>query len=183
MLYSFFITQWYKPSKGDWTEQIKLDLEEFNIPIDLEYISSKSKDSFKKIVKRKSKELALRKLLKSKANHSKMTNLEYDTIQMQNYFLREDVKIEQKRLIFKYRTRMAEFGENFRAGRHTVMCPFCDLHLDSQDLGAKCLIMKTHMKIIGNISDVYSEHISNGTIETIEKISEYRKQNLPIGPK
>ena len=112
-----------------------------------------------------------------------MANLEYDTIEMQNYFLRETVKIDQKRLIFKYRTRMAEYGENFRAGRHTVRCPFCDLHLDSQDLGAKCPIIQTKLRITGNISDIYSRHISNGTIETIEKISDYRKQNLPLGPK
>ena len=79
-----------------------------------------------------------------------MANLEYDTIEMQNYLLREDVKIDQKRLIFKYRTRMAEFGENFRAGRHTVMCPICDSHLDSQDLG--CPRIQTKVKIIENIS-------------------------------
>ena len=29
MLYSFFLTQWHTPSKGDWTEQVKADLEEF----------------------------------------------------------------------------------------------------------------------------------------------------------
>ena len=183
MVYSFFITQWYNPSKGDWTEQVKLDLQEFNIPIDFDYISSKSKDSFKKMVKRKAKELVLKKLLISKANHSKMANLEYNNMEMQSYFLREDVKIEQKRIIFKYRTRMAEFGENFRAGRHTVICPFCFSQLDSQDLGAMCPIIQTKMKIIEDISDVYSEHISQGTIETLEKLSEYRKSNLPPGPK
>ena len=32
MVYSFFITQWYSPSKGDWTEQVKEDLMDFDIP-------------------------------------------------------------------------------------------------------------------------------------------------------
>ena len=41
MLYSFFITQWYRPSKGDWTEQVKADLEEFSTPEDFDYISGK----------------------------------------------------------------------------------------------------------------------------------------------
>ena len=47
MLYSFFITQWFNPSKGDWTEQVKADLKEFEIPIDLNFISSKSKSPSK----------------------------------------------------------------------------------------------------------------------------------------
>ena len=69
MLYSFFKTQWLNPSKGDWTEQVKADLKEFEIPIDLDFISSKSKESFKKLVKTRAKELALKKLLESKAKH------------------------------------------------------------------------------------------------------------------
>ena len=77
--------------------------------------------------------MALKRILKSKAKHSKMANLEYDAIEMQNYFLRGDVKIEQKRLIFKYRTRMAEYGENFRGGIQIVMCPFCDSYFESQE--------------------------------------------------
>ena len=43
MLYSFFITQWYSPSPGDWTEQVKLDLDDFNIPCDFDYIERKLK--------------------------------------------------------------------------------------------------------------------------------------------
>jgi hypothetical protein len=59
MLYSFFTTQWHNPSKGDWTEQVRKDLEEFGIPCNFEHIRSKSKETFKKIVKVKAKELAL----------------------------------------------------------------------------------------------------------------------------
>ena len=64
MLYSFFTTQWYSPSPGDWTEQVKLDLDDFNIQCDFEYIERKSTDAFKRLVKRKAKDLAIENLQK-----------------------------------------------------------------------------------------------------------------------
>ena len=41
MVFSFFITQWYSPSPGDWTEQVKEDLSDFNIPCSFELIETK----------------------------------------------------------------------------------------------------------------------------------------------
>ena len=75
MLYTFFITQWYNPSKGDWTELVKADLGQFDIPIDFDYITKKSKEAFKRLVKARAKNIALRKLSKIKNEHSKMSGL------------------------------------------------------------------------------------------------------------
>ena len=69
-------------------------------------IRSKSREAFKNVVKLKAKELALKKLTAKKDTHSKMTNLNYAEIAMQKYMLRENLKKEQKILMFKYRTRM-----------------------------------------------------------------------------
>ena len=85
MSYSFFLTQWENPSKGDWTEQVKAYLIYFNIPIDFDYIHSKSKETFKKIVKSKSKELTWDSLMSQKENHKKLRKLvyTYDEMNMQ----------------------------------------------------------------------------------------------------
>ena len=48
MLFKFFITQWHSPSKGDWTEQVKKDLQDFKIPISFDYVQQKSKEALKK---------------------------------------------------------------------------------------------------------------------------------------
>ena len=97
-----------------------------------------------------------------------MSNLEYEELKIQNYFLREDLKKEQKRTLFKYRTRMAEYGENFRAGRAQVMCPFCNLHLDSQVLGYKCPVLITLIRIEGKYEEIYEANTTIETIETLE---------------
>ena len=33
MLYQFFIVQWNNPTKGDWTETVKVDMADLEIPI------------------------------------------------------------------------------------------------------------------------------------------------------
>ena len=44
MIHQFFKTQWYNPTKGDWTETVRLDLEDFCIPISLEAIKKHTKE-------------------------------------------------------------------------------------------------------------------------------------------
>ena len=187
MLYSFFITQWHNPCRGDWTEQVKNDLKEFNIPQDFQHITSKSKESYKKIVRAKSEEIAFGKLVDMKGRHTKMQNIYYSKLTLQTYLLREDLTIDQKRILFKFRTRMAEFGENFRAGREKVMCPLCTLHLDNQNFGPACPVLRRDLDMTGNYSDMYNNNVSVETVAYMEKVMEYRtlkkQENVAIyGP-
>ena len=62
MLYQFFQTQWNNPSKGDWTETVKVDLKHFGIACDFKKIKSKSTEAFKRTVRIKAQEYALEKL-------------------------------------------------------------------------------------------------------------------------
>ena len=63
MLYSFFMTRWHNELQGDWTKEIRLNLEEFGIPCDFEYIRSTPKLSFKQQIKRRAKEYSKRKTI------------------------------------------------------------------------------------------------------------------------
>ena len=178
MLYSFFITQWLQPTRGDWTEQIKQDMEDFEIPTSFEPIQAKSKEAFKRSIKIKAKRYALNKLLGKAATHSKMKNLHYNELKIQNYFLDEKVKTEEMKMIFRYRTRMERFGENFRGGKEQVICPLCQNHLDNQDLAFQCSAIKKDLKVTGNMEEIYKEKISYDTINALTKISKYREDNI-----
>ena len=72
MLYKFCITQWNNPTRGDWSELVKNDLDEFKIKKDLEAIRFMSTQSFKKLVKLAAREHAFEKLISMKNEHSKM---------------------------------------------------------------------------------------------------------------
>ena len=62
MLYTFFVTQWNNPTRGDWTLEVKQDLEDFGIPCSFALIQSKSKLSFKNLVKVRAEEYAFNSL-------------------------------------------------------------------------------------------------------------------------
>ena len=59
MLYKVFITQWKYPDKGDWTEQVKIDLKDFKLDWSLKDFVSKSKNSCKRMLKIKQRKLHL----------------------------------------------------------------------------------------------------------------------------
>ena len=178
MLYKFFITQWLQPCRGDWTETVKQDLQDFNIQCDFPYIKSKSGEAFKRIVKSKAHEYSLNELTKNQQKHSKMEGLYYTEVKPQKYLTMKDVRIDQVRNIFRYRTRMADFGENFRGNQDHKMCPLCFKHYDSQSLSFQCEFYKDKMEININMSDIYRDEISMETVKTMCKMMKLRKKHL-----
>ena len=102
MLSTFFKTQWFNEIEGDWTKQIKLDMEAFNIPCDFEYIRSKSKEGFKNLVKKRAKEVALTLLQKKQMNHSKMSNMYYPELKIQDYFKIDGIQTREIQTLFKW---------------------------------------------------------------------------------
>ena len=87
MLSKFFHCQWLDGKAHDWTEQVKNDLEDFNLPVDLDIIQKKSVLSWKNLVKREAKKFELARLLKLKESksESKMKNLKYGKLEAQKY--------------------------------------------------------------------------------------------------
>ena len=141
-------------------------------------IKSKSTQAFKNYVKKKVKLYALKTLKMKQTNHKKMANVYYETLEMQSYFKSPKLKEADKRTIFKYRVRMEKFGENYRGGHNSIMCPLCFIHLDNQEMSFQCPDIKKEIEIKGDISDIYKTNIGQGTIETVLKITEYRKRRL-----
>ena len=178
MLHQFFITQWSKPTKGDWTETVKENLEEFGLQADFGFLKSKTKTGFKNILKKRAKEYAYENLTEKHAKHSKMENLQYSELVIQNYFLHPGINIEEIRSIFKFRTRMAPFGENFRGGRDIVTCPLCSTHVDNQVMSFQCPAMRNKINIECDIEDVYSDTMNKKTATTLHKILKLRKELL-----
>ena len=176
MVYSFFTTQWYSPSKGDWTEQIKEDLDDFKIPCSFDFISSKSDEAFKALVKKCAKIYTIERLQKQKIKHSKMDNLSYSDLKIQNYFLSDEISTSEKKMLFRIRTRMEQFGENFRGGKDYVMCPLCKLHIDTQDLCLQCPEVAKKIKSSSDFKEMYGETIKKEIVKTVSQVIRLRSQ-------
>ena len=114
MLHKFFQAMLENPTKDDWTESVLQDLVDFDtIKADLQALGAMAKSTFKNLVKTKGKEFTLDRLNQKKFEHSKMENLVYTELKTQDYLLSTDITTEQKRQIFLFRTRMADFSENY----------------------------------------------------------------------
>ena len=171
MLFKVFKTQWYYPVKGDWTDLVKNDLENFDYNLD--EIKLMSRDQFKKIVKERARNYAFQSLHRKKANYKKLENLFYVELKTQEYLLNEDYTFEEKKLIFQFRTRMAQFEENFRAGRTETVCPLCLSHSDSQFLILSCPIIRKELLKnkeveVQSIEDIFYEKVSRNTINILK---------------
>ena len=75
-------------------------------------------------VKRK----AFEELLKKKESHSKMINLEYKSLNMQNYLKSSNENLTQKDAqdIFQLRTRMFDVKSNYKNKYEVLMCEACE---------------------------------------------------------
>ena len=119
MIVKKFLAQWYQPVKLDWTEQVKQDLSDFKINLSFEEMKAKSKMSFKKYVKTKALEYEFSRLMGVKQSHSKMDNLSYSKLEIQEYFKLENMSTNGAKTLFQYRTRMAKYGANFSRPRRS----------------------------------------------------------------
>ena len=176
MIHKFFKAQWDYPIRNDWTNQVREDLLEFGISENLEVIKSKSIISFKKLVKMKASEFEYNKLQKIKSSHSKMDNLKYSKLEMQDYFKLENCTADMAKLMFKFRCRMADFEENFRGALGPRPCQLCGLHLDNQETSFQCPEITKQLEIKVEYSKIFQMKIPVEIFETISRITAIRDE-------
>ena len=91
----------------------------------------------------------------------------------------------QARALFKFRVRMAPFGQNFRGGETIIYCPFCQNHPDGQEESWKCSKMNLLMDIQGDYEEIFGQTFSKQVINTVQNMyifrEEYRKTKSPLG--
>ena len=159
MFNKFFDAQWKYPTNDDWTATVQTDLEDFGI--DFEVMKTKSKKAFLKFVKRKAKEYALDKYLTKKEPHSKMKGLFYSEVKIQSYLSENTLTADQSRTVFSYRTRMAQYGENYQNNNGHTMCPLCLTHLDSQAFSFSCPMIVKNVPLTGKYTNIFSDNIDS----------------------
>ena len=100
---------------------------------------------------------------------------------MQNYLKLENLNNSQAQTLFRYRVRMAKFGENFREKKISVLCPLCFKHLDSQKMSFEnCSILKKNVKISGNYQQIFKSSVPTDTVESLVQIDKFRDENFEI---
>ena len=97
-----------------------------------------------------------------------MQHLKYYELKLQEYLKNDKISATKKKILFKFRTRMVNVGNNF--GNHKE-CPFCKLDEDSQQHMFECFVMKLKNHKIFHTDQTY-ENIFNITSKNIINIAE-----------
>ena len=80
-----FEAQLQNSSDGDYVQLVKSDFEEMNIPFILDNIKTTGINTFKKLIKNKVKEAALKYLQQKQKTHTKVKHIEYNKLETQKY--------------------------------------------------------------------------------------------------
>ena len=178
MLHKFFLAQQKYPCKDDWTLQVADDLKDFGISGSFNFMKSKSANSFKKYVKIKTKEYALKYLLDLKSDHRKMDDLVYSELRMQKYLKTEEIPVNEAKNLFKFRTKSANFKDNFGDRYQNKGCPLCTLQLDTQVHSVQCERVNVEISVEGRYSDIFREKVPSDISKTLIKISKLREEYI-----
>ena len=122
MLNKFFKTQLSFPAKYDWMEQVQKDL------IDFDWIKTTSVVKFRKLVKKRGCEYAQSEFNKQRESHSKLQCLEYDEFKLQGYLRNKNISVNQAQILLKFRTRMANYANNYWGTNPDMPCKLCSNH-------------------------------------------------------
>ena len=102
------------------------DLEFCNVILTEEEIVNTKKSKFKAMIKKKIKPKSDEFLIEIQAKHSKSINLEISD-EPQVYLTSEELNLDEKRLLFKLRSRMIDIKNNFKSKyKGNLLCTFCD---------------------------------------------------------
>ena len=83
---------------------------------------------------------------------------------------------EQAIVLFKFRTRMCPFEDNFKGSKTTTVCPFCNGHPDSQKESFNCEKMKEMIIVKGNYCDIFGVNFSKELVQTLHNIYYFREE-------
>ena len=132
-----FWAQVYDTGKGDWCQVVRQDLDMLGLEnLSFSDIKSTSKESLKALINDRINITALEELLSEKSKLSKVSELTYTKLEMQQYLLDENLSTRQKQLLFRWRTKMTKVGWNY--GKKDMLCPICSDAEDTQDHLLEC---------------------------------------------
>ena len=157
-----FLAQSIAPLKNDWVNQIKDDLTALNIDFTESEMKNMKKEKFKLLIKEKVREHARNYLLDLKSKHSKSRGLS-DKFEMQPYLKNKSLSLQEKQLLFRFRTFTYECKANFRNKfQSDLSCTDCH-DTDTQEHLLDCSIQHNGRTDIKH-SDIF------GTLEEQTKI-------------
>ena len=130
------------------------------------------------MVKSRATDYEMRYLTKKKEPLSKMDDLEYKKLEMAKYLELREISAMEAKNIFQFRSKMAQFKDNYGGTNFDLICHLCLSHSDTQKASFECPYIKKNIDILGNYNDIMNGKIDKKLAETVSNIINIRKQSL-----
>ena len=111
---------------------------------------------------------------KETKNQSKLKSLKYEKLEKQDYLTNLDVKLAKT--AFRFRTRMAQFGGNFKGQGPLEPCPLCGEHPDLQELCFQCPEVVNKIQVNELYENICEPTISRELAKNLEGILKIREK-------
>ena len=128
---------------GDFAQLVQEDMKLLGPNINESYIQQTSRKSFKSEVKRKINHAAFEYLTKLQSKHSKISNIEYTELKIQDYMISPIFTNIEVNLLHALRSRMVDVKMNFKSKYSDLSCPLCSAHEDDQPNVLNCKVLKS----------------------------------------
>ena len=175
LLHRFFKAQLNHPTKGDWCQSVKKNIEDLKLDLNFNQIEHMKKEDLQKIIKDACKISALEYLNKVKSKHSKVLHIPHSTLDMQPYLKPNHITIMEAKFIFSVRTRMLDVKTNFKNKYNDLKCPNC-MEEDSQSHLLSCDKIVSQSEIVTEIPKY--ENIFGTNLDEILKVTRILSKNF-----
>jgi hypothetical protein len=183
-----------KPLKDDWIYLVADDLKTIQMSLENEEdIVKLTKEQFKTIVKKRVRQTAFIELQEAKRNHSKVRDIKFQSLAVEEYITSAKFSNQQCSLLFNLRSKCVnEFKGNFQFGGQHFKCQVCMIENDTQEHALVCMSLRKHITPanVGKLDSVRYEDLFGPTeyqlkiTEAYEEIIETRKKlRAPPGPR
>ena len=178
MVHKVFKATCEHPLKNDFVQTCQKYLETLDIKLTFENIKEMSEYKFKKIVKEKTCQAAFKYLMEQKntpGKHTKIKNIEYKQLCMQEYLLEGNFNTEISKLIFKMRGKTLDIKEHKKWKYENNLCVGCGKNAESEVELLSCPgFCEKEEDNYGNLS--YSVVFGHNVSDMVKVAKEIRKR-------
>ena len=168
--------------KGDWYRTIINDFKFIEEEINEDFIKNTPKEDYRGYINNKIREGAFQYYMKRKEkSKKKMKNLNYISLNIQPYLIKEYFSFEEKKLLFSLRSQCYIAKLNFRKlNRNNLRCSLkCDTEESQAHIFQSCqpILNKIGIQNVPNIIHIYGTPVEQkNAIKIFIQIDQIRKQ-------